>query len=135
MAIGFTGTQKGLTQKQRDSLFLLLNEHKRTDFRHGDCIGADAEAHIFARNAGHKIIIHPPIDKSKQAFCRGDGYVAAKDYLDRNHDIVRASQWIIACPKGFAEELRSGTWATIRFAKKLGKRLTIIWPDGSKKEC
>ena len=28
------------------------------------------------------------------------------------------------------EELRSGTWMTIRYAKKIGKKLVIIWPNG-----
>lgn len=51
----------------------------------------------------------------------------------RNHDIVDATEWLIATPKKF-EEIRSGTWATVRYAKKVKKPVTIIWPDGSIEE-
>jgi hypothetical protein len=38
---------------------------------------------------------------------------------------------MVATPRGFKEELRSGTWATIRYTIKMKKLLTIIWPDGT----
>jgi len=38
-------------------------------------------------------------------------------------------------PKGKVEEWRgSGTWATIRYARKVGKPVTIIYPDGEIQE-
>ena len=37
---------------------------------------------------------------------------------------------LVACPKG-PEEVRSGTWSTVRFARKRGKRIVIIMPDGT----
>lgn len=51
--------------------------------------------------------------------------------------VVIASTYILAynrgyaAPKDFKEELRSGTWATIRYAVKQQKRVIIIFPDGS----
>jgi hypothetical protein len=37
---------------------------------------------------------------------------------------------VIAAPMSSAEILRSGTWATIRYARKAGKPVLIIWPNG-----
>jgi predicted Rossmann fold nucleotide-binding protein DprA/Smf involved in DNA uptake len=36
---------------------------------------------------------------------------------------------LVAMPDG-PEELRSGTWATVRYARKQGKDGRIIYPDG-----
>jgi len=47
-----------------------------------------------------------------------------KTYLERNLDIVKNSSLLIACPiNKNKEELRSGTWSTIRKARK--HKLTI----------
>ena len=53
-----------------------------------------------------------------------------KPPLDRNRDIVDACDVLIATPKDFVEELRSGTWATVRYARKQRKPLVIVWPNG-----
>jgi len=53
------------------------------------------------------------------------------DYLARNHFIVAYSEELVAAPKSNKEELRSGTWATIRYARKRKRMVTIIYPDGS----
>ena len=51
--------------------------------------------------------------------------------LNRNKNIVDASNLIFAFP--FDKEIiRSGTWSTIRYAKKINKPLIIIRKDGSK---
>lgn len=54
----------------------------------------------------------------------------AKDYLARNHDIVDAAGLLIAAPSGPAEKRRSGTWATVRHARKQGTRIWIVLPSG-----
>jgi predicted Rossmann fold nucleotide-binding protein DprA/Smf involved in DNA uptake len=51
--------------------------------------------------------------------------------LDRNRDIVDAAAVLIAAPKEMTETLRSGTWATVRYARKQGKQVWIVWPDGT----
>ena len=35
-----------------------------------------------------------------------------------------------ATPGGFKEELRSGTWACVRYARKADRPVHIVWPDG-----
>lgn len=131
--VGFTGTQKGLKKAQHKTLIgkIAVCLPARPVFHHGDCIGADEDFHNLLLLTGKEIIIHPPIKNSKRAFCKGGLVLEPKDYLDRNHDIVDSSDILIACPSGMEEELRSGTWATIRYARKQKKPIVIIYPDGS----
>lgn len=133
MSIGFTGTQIGLSPRQKDTLKYVLSKLFVVDhsFRHGDCIGADAEAHQIALSLGFKIIIHPPIVQNKRAFCREADILPEKEYLDRNKDIVKYSKILIACPKMLQEEVRSGTWSTVRYARKFNKDIIVIYFDGT----
>jgi hypothetical protein len=128
--VGFTGTQQGCTQAQKASLREVLESHPAEEFHHGDCIGADAQAHsIMVRRA--RVVIHPSNRDDKRAFCRGAAEVRpAKPPLDRNRDIVDDTEVLVACPRGEDEELRSGTWATIRYARKKGRRVMLVLPDG-----
>jgi hypothetical protein len=129
MKVGFTGTRKGMTDEQEFELIKLLVELRPIEFHHGDCIGADEEAHHMARDFDNcQIIIHPPIDNTYRAFCENDVILPPKPYKERNHDIVNASDLLIASPKSFNEERRSGTWSTIRYAKKQGKKVIILEP-------
>jgi hypothetical protein len=141
-SVGFTGTQRGMTPEQKKNVLyeLLSNGRRPSVAHHGDCIGADADFHyIVSRRlqVGDKIVIHPPVDPSKRAFmdrilfkCKVEVLVP-KPYLERNHDIVDAADFMIATPGEREEQLRSGTWATIRYAKKRGVPLRIIYPDGT----
>jgi len=133
-----------MTEKQQEALFDLVrygSTIKGTfeEFHHGDCIGADEQSHELMQEYVSQIIIHPPINGSKRAFCKksdwGDPKILdPKEYIARNHDIVNAVDLMIATPAEFDEQLRSGTWATIRYAKKIKRDLVIIYPDGSKEE-
>lgn len=50
-----------------------------------------------------------------------------KPYLQRNLDIIKNSSILIACPVNKnKEELRSGTWSTIRRAKKEKIQVIIL---------
>jgi hypothetical protein len=129
--IGFTGTQKGMTAKQQETVKSLLSEHQEIEFHHGDCIGADEEAHKIARAVGARVVLHPPIKKDKRANCSADDIKPAKDFLDRNKDIVDATTILIATPDGVKEKVHSGTWSTVRYARKEGRKLFVVLPDGS----
>ena len=150
MKIGFTGTQSGMTEHQKIEFLDILTQINKdfsaiTEFHHGDCIGADYEAHqIFRIFYNEKIHIHPSNNSSKRAYSskneiyyqRNSKYPVpdihkAKPYLERNKVIVNETDMLIACPKSKQEELRSGTWATIRYAKKQKKPIIIIFPDGT----
>lgn len=127
--VGFTGTQRGMTPNQLSVVRFHLDPYEWV--HHGDCIGADAQLHQAARRKGHSIHRHPPDNPSKRAFCDFDRDSPERPYLDRNHDIVDASSVLIGAPGEMTEQLRSGTWATIRYARKQRKKVIIVLPDGT----
>ena len=146
LKIGFTGTQVGMTDKQKQHVYSSLSRHINgntlipikdrgvplitPEFHFGDCIGADEESAEMAEKLNYILVSHPPTNDLKRAFCNYDIQLAPKPYLQRNHDIVDEVNIMIATPKEDKEQLRSGTWATIRYTKKMNKGLTIIMPDG-----
>jgi hypothetical protein len=132
--IGFTGTQRGVTVAQQGVIWLWLNkieEPEHTWFHHGDCIGADHDFHRMVRRIGGNVYLHPPDIDAKRAFCDYDTEEDPRPYLERNHRIVDSSELMIATPGESEEVLRSGTWATIRYALKTNTPLWVINPDGS----
>ena len=137
MKVGFTGTQQGMSQSQKKAFVEFLNSIKMKEFHHGDCIGADSDAHnLVVQNMSVivEIHVHPPIKNNKRAFNCGKVLYPAMDYLSRNREIVDLTDILIATPKGFVMENRSGTWYTVRYAGKVGRRILIIFPDGSLQE-
>lgn len=131
MKIGFTGTRHGMSNAQRAGVASILVYCDECDeFYFGDCTGADEEAFRLATFAGLRTIAHPPRNESLRAFCPADEIRVAKEYLARNEDIVRSCEVLIATPREKSEELHSGTWATVRAARRSRKRIWIIFPDG-----
>ncbi len=146
MHLGFTGTRKGLKNEQfvvlGNTLKYLVEgfiEHgyKHISWHHGDCLGADEMFHKiikhykFFRETTDLIHIHPPQESRFRAYCKGNVMHDEKPYLVRNRDIVDLSQGLVACPDGKGELLRSGTWQTIRYARKNLGNIIIIYPDGT----
>ncbi len=130
MKLGFTGTQRGMTDKQKDRLRAMIFLFQPTEFHHGDCIGADAEAHKIAVAMKVEPIIHPPSDSKKRAFCKEGRILTPKPYGIRNRDIVIACNFLVGMPAEAQEVLRSGTWSTLRFAMDVKKDFFVIYPDG-----
>lgn len=137
--VGFTGTQKGMTARQLAVLQDLLWEKEPVEFHHGDCIGADEQADANAISVC-TVVIHPPTDSKKRAFCHQPlGSIVKfwtiirnpKPYLVRNHDIVDETTCLIATPRQMKPVKRSGTWSTVRYALQRGRRVAIVYPDGS----
>ena len=125
--VGFTGTKRGMTDSQKIEFKKWIRDQQPRLFHHGDCVGADAEAHDIVWDMIHEeglncsIVIHPPIDEKFRAF-KGEnqGFITIlppTSYLSRNKAIVRAASILAATPRRIQEQLRSGTWATIRYAR------------------
>ena len=135
MIVGFTGTQHGMNALQKLMFVGVLARLCPTEFHHGDCIGADAEADALVREHAPKcfIVIHPPINPRMRAFRVPNAARKPKDYLKRNRDIVTECSVIIACPREAQEKdlYRSGTWSTVREARRQKKRCMVITPDGN----
>ena len=134
MKIGFTGTQKGMSPAQSDWIYNKLTDLRTLDLmdeaHHGDCIGADAEFHQLAQDFGYLIVIHPPLNHDKRAFCFADNMRPERDYIERNRNIVDETDILLATPLEFEEQLRSGTWATVRYARKQHRLVLVVFPNG-----
>jgi hypothetical protein len=132
--IGFTGTQRGMTDQQRARVRAWLASYAAGNEaigHHGDCLGADAEFHEACIRLGIRVDVHPPDNPAKRAFCYGYRTLhPEKPYLARNRDIARCSQVLIAAPREPQEVTRSGTWATVRAAVRLGRDVVIFPPYG-----
>lgn len=121
-----------MSVSQRAAIFDITAKYE--ELRHGDCVGADADMHLIARERGQQVVIHPPLDPKLRAFCYGDFVYPPRDYLQRDRDIVDASSILFATPAEYVERQRSGTWYSIRYAKSVGKPVVIVWPDGTYKK-
>jgi hypothetical protein len=130
--IGFTGTRKGMSTQQKDQLVLfLIAQPVDAVLHHGDCIGADRQAYEVAKRFYMKTHGHPPSNGNLRAYTENDFAEEPKDYHDRDWDIVKMSDVLVATPKEATEIMRgSGTWLTIRYARQ-AKKPYIVWgPNG-----
>lgn len=151
MKVGFTGTRHGLSDSQQMSLCAWLaggdkgicdsdlrkqKDWQITELHQGCCVGADEECVTTVVNnlPDCKIFGYPSNLKgmtSEYAVEHSHVLDHVRPPLVRNHNIVDACERLIACPEGMEEEFpRSGTWATIRYARKKDIPVTILFPDG-----
>lgn len=123
--LGFTGTKEGLSNEQLRSIESLLSYLKslaELEIHLGDCIGADDQVWKIAKKLnGIRTIGHPPSDSTRRAFNLYDEERPKRGFLERNHDIVDETVVLLAGPREDEEILRSGTWATVRYARLLGR--------------
>lgn len=136
--IGFTGTRNRnqidpARLRALDAMLLKFGAADRVRFHHGDCLGMDAYAHEMAVGLSFRIEIHPPSDGKHRAHCdwhfSSPGLIVhpERPYLERNRAIVDACSVLIAVPRDpNKERLRSGTWATVRYARKIGQEVIIL---------
>ena len=145
MKIGFTGTRIGMTEVQSGLISQILNSHFnsglalaaadvhrdiRQEFIFGDCIGADEQAARMAKSIGYQLIARPSTLEKQRAYVLVDYAYPPEHPLERNRKIVYDCELLLACPATYEEILRSGTWSTIRCAKRVHRQLIIIFPDG-----
>lgn len=132
MILGFTGTRNGMTSAQKETIIEFLRVNPPEAALHGDCIGADASFHwLLPKTTEKRIYPGGTSDHPLRAGCSADVVYPVKPFLERNHDIVNACDHLLACPGETTEQKRSGTWATVRYARKAGKPITIVWPNGT----
>jgi hypothetical protein len=135
MKVGFTGTRFGMTDAQKATVRRLLVELGGTEFHHGDCVGADAEAQEIAGELGVTRVVHPPVDAKLRAFCKD--YIecrAPKTHFARNRDIVSETDCLIGTPKvagPITVMTLGGTAYTVNYARKRNRPVYVVEPDGS----
>lgn len=132
--LGFTGTGDSFTREHGRFVLALLRGtpefHSIKQFHHGDCIEADAAVERLAREVmGWRTYAHPPVDTKARAWTPSNVILPTAGYMVRNHDIVDATQALLAAPLT-PEIIRSGTWATVRYARKIGRPIIIVYADG-----
>lgn len=129
MRVGFTGTRDGMSQSQKEAFVIKMYDLQPVEFHHGDCLGADSEAHDIVREffPKCKIIIWPPKIKTQRAFKNGDVLMKPDEYLTRNKQIVDSTDVLLGSPKASTyESPRSGSWYTIRYARLQGKACHVL---------
>ena len=151
--VGFTGTKNGMDADQKAELVVLftrlVGEYDEIDFHHGDCVGADAQAarlvdlvrrnliREFGPNPSCRVKIvchpgyppnHPEVDKYRAFTTCNDEIREPKPFIARDHDIVDETDEMIATPVSEVEERASGTWTTVRYARKREKKVTVLNP-------
>jgi hypothetical protein len=138
LKLGVTGTRHDLTQAQYAHVASQVRHPVVTEVHHGDCVGFDAVVHDLALRAHKRIVIHPPLNPKQRAFCSGPPervtILPEADYHVRNHAIVDATEALLAGSATLEEVVRSGTWATVRYARRQARLRTypivVIGPDG-----
>lgn len=133
--VGFTGTRDGMTAKQKAVVLAALITLHPTHARHGLCVGADENFHNLCRELGIYIIGHPGVDdhgKSPfRAHCDVDEMEPELPYHERNDNIIDGCDVLMVTPIGFEEQIRSGTWSTVRKARERKRTIFMVFPDGS----
>jgi hypothetical protein len=139
--LGFTGSREGCTPIQERVLLQTLGQFRHGDYsgyfdpilwmHNGDCVGADHLAARMWKRMGGKIHGHPPSNPVNRAYFHFDIMEDPKEYGKRDFDIVASSSVMIATPKSYPEVLRSGTWMTVRMARRALRLILIIKPDGN----
>jgi len=105
-----------------------------TEFTTGAAVGVDTTAHYVARlehpNAYHRLCI--PAAPHNASLYKDDensrvileyapkGRSRSESYMLRNDRVVAHADILLAFPETSSEELRSGTWATVRRALNAG---------------
>ncbi|QYN40986.1 hypothetical protein K1T35_47450 (plasmid) [Pseudonocardia sp. DSM 110487] len=133
MIVGITGTTRGLTAAQRETLRQVLADlaiSARPELHHGDCVGVDEQAATIAWRLGYWIVGHPADDPDGRAHSTCNLLLAPRDSAARNRDIVDVADLLIGCPGGEEEWPGSGTWYTINYARTSGVPLLVVSPSG-----
>ena len=148
--IGFTGTRQGMSNPQFDEVLRIVEMLKKTAPRtglyqiadisafHGDAVGADSQFDSICTSFGIVRFIYPSNIEGQRAHCEDRGArIAAPPAppLERNVVIVQHSHIMIAAPhigdEHFAGDVRSGTWSTIRKARRASRPLFLVNPNGT----
>jgi hypothetical protein len=137
MRISFTGTREGYNDWQANQLADWLTQRKNVIIiaAHGCCKGSDIQFHNLLRKICGKsvfISVFPSNNNYTRAPIPEDANWVDEQRppLERDKLIVEAGyDQLLATPLQMVEVLRSGTWATIRYAKKKKVPCEIFWRE------
>jgi len=142
-AVGFAGSRRGLTEAQRRALRDLLAELRPRELHHGGEAGANEELLAIIGGLPSDGAVGPP-----RVFCRpadggegaspaasGDVVLRPRPRRERDLALVAACRLLVACPPDAPERRGSRVWVLVRRARRAGKPVHIVWPDGRVEGC
>ena len=99
-------------------LRVTFGERDFDQLHHGGCTGVDKLAHDTAIEMGVRVVVHPPDNRRHECEYADAQEVRPRlPYLERNRRIVEAVDGLLALPSSPTEVVRSGSWATVRYAR------------------
>lgn len=128
--VGFTGTHKGahtVQLKIAQAKLTAMKSEGFDEFHHGMCVGADEQVAKIAKGLGYRVVGHPGLAQDpgnllyRSEWDGNDEVREAKPFIERDHDIVDETEAMLATPLTWEEQTRSGTWTTVRYARKQGR--------------
>jgi hypothetical protein len=146
--LGFVGVRRGLTldqfqavsrivvaQRGRGSLTGIEVAHRSNN----GWAGADFSRITRWMKSVPKLVLHDcggpepetPSLSAESMASWADFTIEATSVPPWNREIVDESDVLLACPPIAEEEIRSRTWATIRYARNAGKYVVVVYPDGT----
>jgi hypothetical protein len=133
LIVGLTGTRFGGTAEQLRNLEEIWVWLRPRALHHGLCRGVDEEGHELMRRLDPLVRIHghPATDDGWRIDVAVDVLWKPLPYLERNHLLVDAVEVLFALPAEERERLRSGTWATVRYARSRSVPVHLLRPSGA----
>jgi hypothetical protein len=147
--LAFSGTRRGMSDKQRVIAKRIIREINPSYVHHGCCVGADEQIHEFCvkgfrtgqfiKDTREQIVIypkivgHPPDNSFQRMYIDKEQFAEVRppaDYLPRNRDIISSSQLLVATPLTPKSVEKSGTWYTINYARAKDIPTIVITPTG-----
>jgi len=130
MIATFTGTRNGMSALQLRFLEAILRSGLIDKLMHGMCKGGDEQADAIAKRFGIYRIGYPADDSVSEHWRMDldcDEIMDPAPPLARNRVMAARCGFLIAAPKQQKEIMRgSGTWATIRYARKQDKPILLL---------
>jgi predicted Rossmann fold nucleotide-binding protein DprA/Smf involved in DNA uptake len=134
--VGFTGSRHVTADMQEAIKKILLELHPEATVVTGACVGVDSyaayRAWVLPFMKVHTIVPadHSRLDPYWRDHCDTFEHMPpGTDYRARNERIVELSDRLIAFPEHAEDDprsRRSGTWMTVRIARKAGKPVQVI---------
>ena len=140
LKVAFTGTRQGMTEEQAKTVGVWLMNHETeiSQLHHGACIGADVDFHNICIDMEmiRLVHVHPSDNKNTNQLrqLKQIENVAMiwpiETPLARDWTMVQHCDILLATPLQDDEVVRSGTWTTVRYARKLRKKVRLIRRSG-----
>lgn len=139
--VTFTGTRDGMSDHQLSELVRVLIKlgdpasawPAPTTFIHGACMGADTQFgevvwDLRSRHDGITVEVFPSTSLRTRRRADSDYEHPPAPPLVRDQSMVDRADLVIAAPRTPVEQTRSGTWTTVRMARRRLLPIILLAP-------